>query len=241
MSNITVKNSIEGSRSVETKIGTKTFKDKFSKLNVISNDGVVKILADTDKKFMKGDVVKIENNVAKFFTGAETTLDSIVPGIVTIGNWQTDGYEYVYVLIGGVGYIYTTEEINAGEKLFPADDNTIPVPVRRYVKKAGEEDIPYWVALEHSDADTFIKVKFLTQGGGGGGDITVGAGVPCKITAGAGPAYVVDVYGNGPFEAATATGKVLFIMQMVTLQSLAAGTWVVGCAANIPVLGEEPA
>ena len=173
MNNTTVKNQIENSRSLNGVLGAIAKADRLSKLNTISSSKVLKLVVDTDKKFRRGDVAKIDANVVKEFTGSETATDDIIVGIIKVGNWQTDGYTFVYILIDGEDYVYVTEEVSIGDKLLPTDDNTTPTPIKRFVKKATGSEVPYWVALEHGLADTFVKVKFFVQGGGGGDTINI--------------------------------------------------------------------
>jgi len=168
MGNVPIINQIENVGKLTGLLDTISHRSKFSKLKSISNQNVLKVTVDTDKKFRRGDVCKIADNVAKEFTGSETFVDDIIPGIVKIGNWQTDGYTQVYVAVGGMDYVYTTEEVNAGDKLFPANDLATPTPIKRFVKKAGEDDLPFWCALEHAEAYSFVKVGFRFEGSGGG-------------------------------------------------------------------------
>ena len=74
-----------------------------------------------------------------------------------------------------------------------------------------------------------------------GGDCGSGTcnSVACRITGGAGPVYAVNIYANGPGNPLTGTGT-LFVMQMLVLNSLAVGTWVLGSEAELGVLGETP-
>jgi len=84
---------------------------------------------------------------------------------------------------------------------------------------------------QHGD----IRTAF---GGDCGGECE--SSVLCKITAGYGPTYTVDVYGNGPSAPATETGKLLWVIGWVVLDPIGVGTWVAANPGLMSVTGDSP-
>lgn len=219
MNNTVVRNQIDGKRPLDNLMSSRR-RDKFAKAGLIYGQNVVHVEVATDKKFRRGDVVKIESNKVTGFTGSETADDNIVVGIVKLGNWQGDVNTYVDVLTDGIDYVFTTEAVSAGSKLCPADDETTPTPIKRFVRNAIGEDIPYWIALESAEEDTFVKVKFLTQGGGGGGAVRI-AKVKSRSAL---RTYVVDIYSGWAEDYTLPAGKLIYedmVMKTPMLNDLA--------------------
>lgn len=155
-------------RSVNLKVNSGKSGNRFSSQKSMSDEKVLSVECDTDLVFNRGDVVKILENKVMAFDGTEAADDDIVPGVVKVGNWAADGYTYVQVLVDGTAYVYSSEAVSIGDKLCPANDDTDPIPVKVWVKKAVGEDVPRWVALEEISEAGFVKVKFFVQSGSGG-------------------------------------------------------------------------
>lgn len=125
--------------------------------------------------------------------------------------------------------IMTEAEYDAATAALP-DDYTLVILARVWT------DTPTGEVLQIEQA---VYGAIETSVGGNCGTPIDGNAVVCRITGGSGPLYGVEIYADGPGMPATGTGS-LFVMQMLVLHQLAAGTWVVGCAANLTVLGETP-
>ncbi len=71
----------------------------------------------------------------------------------------------------------------------------------------------------------------------GGGSSSAGA-VPCKITSNTNaPEYTVDVYANGKYGSATASGATLYILDISFCDVLPVDTWVLGNTINLQITG----
>jgi hypothetical protein len=205
------------------------------KLKPMGADKVILCTPDTGGiSFKKGDVCKvIAGNVVKKFTGTESSTDVYLPGIIKIGN-GADTTSKVYVLVDGMDDIKvhsTSGAVVSGDKLKPSGTDLTNV-----VKSTdGSEANCHWIALENSDADSYVRAKFFTKGGGGGGGgVPV---IPAKVLSKSGIYYICDLYGSGIDNPVTAEDQKVFVLQLNLAETLPVGTWIIVSMSQIGETG----
>ncbi len=177
-------------------------------------------------EFKQYDLCKVAGSQVEKFDGTEDYESDLLPGIVLAGNFgDSDGD--VLVLVNGTGYVKVSEDVTAGQLLYPDSAD--------YTKGKLSGNVGFWKALADADADNLVKVTIIYGTGGGGGEVF---SYPCKIVSGAGTMYKVDVHANGKDKPATSSNEDLQILQLAHSEALASGTWVIGFRTNVEVLND---
>lgn len=110
-------------------------------------------------EFQKYDIVKvISGNIVEAFDGTEATTDDLLPGIIIGGN-TGDADAEVLVLIDGISYVKVTEDVVAGQTLYPTDGN--------FKECATSGNVGFWKALEDATSGNYVKVNIIYGSGGG--------------------------------------------------------------------------